>query len=209
MLMNLSWITSSYSPSSTPLMYLFEAPFFFIGLLLIGKNWSKNNKNGNFSLLVILLLAGFVAPSITIVVPAKYDEPMEAVFSLPFLLMLCSYSFDRGITLAGISTNRSYLISNTFDRYILAFKKRLLRPLMAISIVLIFLSAGLFLNSVYFHYERFAADNQNQGYYPFYGWSRVTNYIVSHHLYSLPIYYVSASEGYMQLNISQMLQIHS
>jgi MFS family permease len=199
----------SFGPVHVPYMYAFLAIFFYSSLIIIPLN-HRNDKDlmQSYYYLIALSIFGILITPMLFAVNRYYDfEPSEGIFSLPFFLMLSSYSIYRFFVWAGKKLLMKNEATNSNKKIIKNIKIK--KSIIAILLIIIIIFAGVNIST--FTYNSFVVapkyyqENENSMYYPFYGWDQVSSYLVSHNLYNQTIYYYPDKEGsYNLTNVNNL-----
>ncbi len=192
---------------SVPMLYFFQLPLFFIGVAyLLFLNYKRVYLTEAI-LILLPLAAGFIWPVINISVPSNEPEMAEAIFALPFILIVSAFFLSSVYEFArakkSIMRWNSWRPSNRLS--LIPDKKRmdLVRKASATFILVVVILGSVntiaFLGTYYTKAAVFYANDQNYYSSPFYGWYRTSQFIVSKHLYGETIYFAPSKDGYLNL----------
>ena len=202
----LFWLTNAFAinsynysgPVSVPFMLAFEIPFILLTFILIPIKL-KNYKNLLFSYYVsiYLVFSGLLVPIFNITVTASGFEPAEGIFALPFFSILVAI---------GIYYSLTYIIHlYNYFKQIKVSKLNLIKEkykiLVSVLIVFILIFGGINIatsfNGIYFEQNNYEQNNNNATFYPFYGWSQTTDYLLKNNLEHDNLYYNPSKNGYL------------
>lgn len=218
---NLFWI-NGYLPTTSgvtapvhvPMMYIFEVPLFYSGffVLLYRSFWRPGHDRKyieleSFLLVTILFFGGLIQPALNNTVSYNTPEPAEAILALPAAIILCSYSLNliwtRSFTKSFLSTvdNNLFADKSKHLHAMLIFPptRHIRRILISLFAIIILLNVSTFIVPFYVEYPPAMSSTDNYLGYPFIGWQRVTNFLISHSLEYKPLYYVPGKEGVYNL----------
>ncbi len=188
-----------------PLMPFFLLFAFYPSLLYIAISIVLNKHRHSYIFIIILFLAGFIQPILNVSNPITYLEPAEALFALPFAIIISSiiiikiviYTKDIDKSQIGL-TLFPHEICRCLTKFVKNHAKSIRASLIVILIVFIGLgtvTSGIFIHTYFTEYEHSLEDNSTSVFYPVYGIQQSSSYLVDHNLTQKQIFFVPSNGG--------------
>ena len=179
------------------LMFIFyPAVAFFIISIILKRNWRR------YLFILILFLSGFVQPILNISNPVTYLEPAEALFAVPFSLIILSTALDRFIhAILKSNSDGSVALSKkgvgkAFSRFTERNRAKIKNTIiLGFTVLMVFggVSTGIFVHTYFTEYRNTLEDNSSSPFYTSYGLEQASNFIVSHNLTGDEIFFLPAN----------------
>ena len=179
------------------LMFIFyPAVAFFIISIILKRNWRR------YLFILILFLTGFVQPILNISNPVISLEPAEALFAVPFALIILSTALDRFIhailksksdgTVALSKKGAGKAFSRFTERNRAKIKNTII---LGFTVLMVFggVSTGIFVHTYFTEYRNTLEDNSSSIFYISYGLEQASDFIVSHNLTGDKIFFLPAN----------------
>ena len=192
------------SKVQVPMMMLFTLPFLYVSVFLLPALRRKYNEMLRaYCILIVTAILGILVSVFNLAVPTSDIEPSEAIFALPFLLILASFSifYFFKIMTYWYSIQRKEGHSNqTTRQYSRIHLGRINKKYVALILVVVFflfaeINVVSFTTDLYSNSIEYYEINASSMTYPFYGLYQATTFMVDHGLYDRPIYYVQGTDG--------------
>ena len=180
------------------MIIFYPAVAFFIISIILKKNWKR------YLFILILFLAGFIQPILNISNSVTSLEPAEALFAVPFAIIISSIGLERFLycTLINKKDRSNDLLEKETDNMYFGItkqhNKRIKKILILIFTVLIIfggLSTGIFIHTYFTGYSDSLEDNNSSVYYTTYGLEQASNFIMTHNLSTDEIFFQPANGG--------------
>ena len=171
---------------------------FFIISIILKREWRR------YLFILMLFLVGFIQPILNISNPTVNLEPAEALFAVPFAIVILSAAMDRFFhaILKKESKDSSAMFKKITGKAFQRFIERN-RAKMKTAVILVFtalmvfggLSTGIFVHTYFTGYRNTLEDNSSSIFYTTYGLKQASDFIVSHNLTGDEIFFMPANGG--------------